>query len=107
MLGIRREGGKTSPPKLIPSAVGSRGVKPQGCMGQIPAMSGPVRRLGPVRPASVAGCGKRKRKSALLWLVPLGHSRVNVYAERNPIHARTRALCSPTLEMISSSVWSE
>lgn len=36
----------------------------------MPTVSGPVRRLDPLRGASVAGCGWRKSKSALAFFVP-------------------------------------
>ena len=63
---------------------------------------GPVRRLRPVRLASVAGWGSRERKSALTLAVPFRYSRVQVYAGNNSSQRRTRALCSPTLAMFST-----
>ena len=60
-----------------------------------------------MRSASVAGRGRRERKSAIPLADPLRYSSVYVFEERNPSQRWTRPLCSPTMAMFSSASWSE
>lgn len=65
--------------KPIPSMGGMQGVEPQDPMRYSTSLGpGPVSRLGPVRSASVAGWGKRERKSVLTLNVFLRYPSVHV-----------------------------
>ena len=70
------EAGGTSPPKPMSGVDGSMAVKPQAWMRWMLMVSGLTRRLGPVRSRSVAGCGRRKRKSALPFDEPFRYFNV-------------------------------
>lgn len=71
-------------------------------------MSGLVRRLGPALSTSVAGWGRRERRSASMPLAErVQYSRVYVYAESNSSQRWARALWSPTLAIFLGALWSE
>ena len=62
--------------------------------------------LGPLRLSSVAGKGRRKRKSVFPLALPLRYSRVQLYGVRNSSHLYTRGLCSAILSRPSRALWS-
>ena len=100
----KSEEAKGSPPKTALSGWGTSPLKPtsgigearvrspQARMRKIPPSSTGMRLLDPVRSCSVAGTGKRDRKSAFLLALPLRYSRVWSNAVRNSSHRWTRAL---------------
>ena len=93
----------TSPPKPTPGVGEERVRSPQAGMRKISSSTG-VRLLDPMLSWSVAGSGKRDRKSSFPLALPLRHSRMQSNAMRNSSHRWTRALWSPTLSMLSSAM---
>ena len=93
----------TSQPKPTPGVGEERIRSTQTRMRKIPPLSTGVRLLDSLRSCSVAGSGKRDRKSAFP-LVLLRYSRVLSSAVKNSSHCWTRALWSPTLQMLSSAL---
>ena len=90
----------TSSPKPVPGVGEERVRSPQVRMRKRPSSSTGVRLLDPLRSHSVASSGKRDRKSAFPLALPLRYSRVSSNAVRNSSHRWTRALWSPTLQMV-------
>jgi len=97
----------TSPPKPTPGVGEERVMSPQARIRNISSSSAGVRLQAPLRSCSVAGSGKRDRKSAFPLALPLRYLSMKSNAVRNSSHRWTRGLWSPTLPMLSSALWSE
>ena len=94
----------TRPSKPTPGVGEERVRSPQARTRKVPPSSTGVRLLNLLRSCSVAGSGKRDRKSVFPLALPLRYSRVCSNVARNPSHHCIRSSWSPTLRMLSSAL---